>query len=202
LKKFSELKPENGVKGMVFDVDDTLSKAKLGKRGVPQDLKNQLKTLQDSGVQLGIVSNNPSPEAALKIQKELADSGIAVDVVGGAHKPDTKGLQMMQQDFGLPADQMMMVGDNPDTDMKSGNRAGFKTAQADWFGNGKLHKAMVQKSDTVMQHIKGTTDPDDQPTFYPSPMRKQAPLSEQPSIPQAPVSQMPTQQAPMVSVPA
>jgi len=177
LKHFSQLTPENvrstgNIKGMAFDVDDTLSKFQLGNRSIPPELIKQLKTLQDSGIKLGIVTNNPSSKTTEAFQKELSNAGIHMDAVIHADKPNTKGLEMLQKSFGLPANQMMMVGDQG-TDVQVGKRAGFKTAQVDWFGNSSFHKKLMHKADEALNHVdktKATFDSDpDQPEYLPTP---------------------------------
>lgn len=156
---FDELTPQNVrrkgmVRGMVFDVDDTLSKYKLGGgRTIPDELKQRLHTLQGSGIQLGIVSNNPDSELVQQFQSELADAGIHVAVISNGQKPNTKSLEMMQEYMGLPANQMMMVGDNPDTDVASGKQAGFKTALVDWFGRSELHQEGMQLGDKALGYF-------------------------------------------------
>jgi HAD superfamily phosphatase (TIGR01668 family) len=156
MTQFSQLNMQNlqangcgNVKGVVFDVDDTLSKYKLtGQRTIPPELKAQLKELQANGIQLGIVSNNPNDKLVQQFKKELAADGIEMASVSNAQKPGTKGLREMQKQMGdIPDDQMLMIGDNPETDVASGKNAGFKTAQVDWFGNGALHKDMMKWGD-------------------------------------------------------
>lgn len=184
-KSFNDLTPEyvnskGAISGMVFDIDDTLSKYKLGNdRTIPPELKQQLKILQDGnnkfgGIKLGIISNNPDGELIQQFQKELADAGIQVAAISNGQKPGTESLEMMQQAMGgLPADQIMMVGDNPDTDIASGKKAGFKTGQADWFGTGTLRKEFMQVGDKAMsfiEDVKGAFDSDaDRPQFHPPP---------------------------------
>jgi len=179
MTQFSQLSMQNlqangcgNVKGVVFDVDDTLSKYKLSgsQRSIPRELKAQLKELQDNGVQLGIVSNNPDDKLVQQFKKELAADGIQMASVSNAQKPGTKGLREMQKQMGnIPDDQMLMIGDNPNTDIASGNKAGFKTAQVDWFGNNGLHKDMMKWGDkglSLKQSLFGGHS--DQPVYSPA----------------------------------
>jgi HAD superfamily phosphatase (TIGR01668 family) len=160
-RKFSDLNSKNiqskgEVRGIVFDVDDTLSRFQLlGHRSIPPELKQQLKTLQDKDhIKLGIVSNNPNPDTVIQFQKELAKDGIYMDVIANAEKPSTKGLKEMQEKFRLPSDQILMVGDSPLTDIPAGKAAGFKTAQVDWFGESSLHKEGMILADKTMLGIE------------------------------------------------
>jgi HAD superfamily phosphatase (TIGR01668 family) len=175
LNDFSELTPQNvrskgDVRGMVFDMDDTLSRFKLGERGIPPELLAQLKNLQDSGIKLGVVTNNPSDETAKRLQRQLIDADIHMEVITNAAKPHTQGLEMMREKFGLPANQMMMVGDQP-SDVQTGKSAGFKTAQVDWFRCSDLRKTLMHDADKVWAHVcdvKNKFDPTpDKPEFLP-----------------------------------
>lgn len=196
LHHFSELTPKNvqsqgDVKAIAFDVDDTLSKFKLGKRNIPDELKQQLLTLQEKGgpdgtpLKLAIISNNPSSKATLKIQKELKDAGIDMPVISNAEKPSTEGFKRLQKEFDLPANQMMMVGDSANTDILGGNRAGFKTAQVDWFNTSKAHKKMMAAGEVVLSKVDKLEDmtdtTPDQPDFFPA-------LSEKPPAIAAPAA--------------
>jgi HAD superfamily phosphatase (TIGR01668 family) len=187
LIKFSQLTPEKvnskgKVKGILFDVDDTLSKFTLGNRSIPPELVKQLKTLQDSGIKLGIVTNNPNKTTALKVQKELKDAGINMPMVIHAEKPSPNGLEAMQKEMGLPASQMMMVGDQA-TDVESGKKAGFKTTQVDWFGTSGLHNKMMHLADKALLELdefkaKFDSDPD-QPEFIPAAKSETSPTKSQ-----------------------
>jgi HAD superfamily phosphatase (TIGR01668 family) len=180
MTQFSQLNmqtlKDNGcgnVKGVVFDVDDTLSKYKMsGQRTIPDDLKRQLLELQNkNGIKLGIVSNNPDDKLVQQFKEELAKDGIEISSVSNAQKPGTKGLKEMQKQMGnIPDDQMLMIGDNANTDIASGNKAGFKTAQVDWFGQSNMHKDMMKWGDEGLggfQKIKQTLfgSNSDQPVY-------------------------------------
>lgn len=177
LTKFKDLNPERvqtnlgPVRGMLFDVDDTLSKFSFGgKRTIPDALVTQLKDLQESGIRLGIVSNNPNTKAAKQFQAELEKKGIHMDVVTHADKPNPEGLKLLQQKFGIPANQMVMVGDQP-TDVEAGQNAGFKTIQVDWFGESKKHKKMIHKLDEGMlkaDKAKGLVDSQSNLNYFPA----------------------------------
>jgi HAD superfamily phosphatase (TIGR01668 family) len=180
LTEFNQLTPEKlrtqgNIKGVVFDIDDTLSRYKPGNnRSIPPELKKQLKGLQDSGIQLGIISNNPSSKLVRKFQDELAKDGIYVAAISNGHKPDTKSLERMEKAMHLPASQMMMIGDNPDTDVKSGEKAGVKTAKVDWFHTSEVRKEVMEAGDKILNfgtHIKEKFSPKEsnEPEFFPAP---------------------------------
>jgi len=176
LKEFKDLNPDRvaanlgPVRGMLFDVDDTLSKFGFGKRSIPPDLVKQLKGLQDSGIRLGIVSNNPNSKTAKQFQEELEKKGIHMDVVTHADKPNPEGLKFLQQKFGIPANQMVMVGDQA-TDVEAGKNAGFKTIQVDWFGQSDGHKKMMHKLDEIVlkaDKAKGLVDSESNLNYFPA----------------------------------
>jgi HAD superfamily hydrolase (TIGR01662 family) len=156
---------------MLFDVDDTLSKFSFGgKRTIPPELVTQLKDLQDSGIRLGIVSNNPNSKTAKQFQAQLEKQGIHMDVVTHADKPNPEGLKLLQQKFGIPANQMVMVGDQS-TDVEAGQNAGFKTIQVDWFGESNRHKKMMHKLDEVMlkaDKAKGVVNSQSNLNYFPA----------------------------------
>ena len=180
LKRFDGLTPQalrqlGDIRGVVFDVDDTLIPFSLHNRQCPEALKIQLRALQASGVRLGILTNHIYPRNIFKLQQELAASGIHMTVVQQAHKPEVHGYRLLQQHFNALPEQMVMVGDNPLTDIQGGINAGFKTIQVDWFGTSDKLKAsirLLERARMAAQQAKTVLQPNNihRPMLSPPPL--------------------------------
>ena len=124
----TQLKSEHlekiGVKGLIFDLDNTLLPPHT------QQLQNYiavwLETLQTAGFPFIIVSNNKDI-AYLKQAENL----LNVPVLGPAKKPSTRMIKLALDWLKLPAEAVAVVGDRPLTDVWSGQRAGCKTILVD-----------------------------------------------------------------------
>ena len=109
-----------GVKGILLDVDNTLSVAHADKtlrQGVPE----WLSLMKENGVPLMILSN-----AKTKRAKVFADS-VGLDVIGLSAKPLPFGYVKAAKRLGVKRKHVAMVGDQIFTDVMGGRLAGVKT---------------------------------------------------------------------------
>ncbi len=110
---------KRGIKGFIFDVDNTI---------VPYDtplpdekVKNWFKKLCDMGFVSYIASNNN------KGRVEHFASELEIGFMPKAKKPLTKNLKKICKDMGVLPKETAMVGDQLFTDMLGGNMAGMFT---------------------------------------------------------------------------
>jgi HAD superfamily phosphatase (TIGR01668 family) len=145
LDHISDLTPERlqqmGVKAVVFDMDDTL--VPMGSGQVPPDAVQTLQRLQQAGIKVGVVSNNPSDSYTAKVQEQLAQQGIRIPFIKNATKPGTDELNAMMEHLGVSPSETAMVGDSRISDMMGGGMAGMKTIHANWYNAHGYHKAFA-----------------------------------------------------------
>ena len=112
-----QLLKENGIKGIILDVDNTLiyyNKTLLeGADKWCEDLKNK-------GIQFCIVSNNSKKGNV----KEIADR-LGIKYISFAMKPMKRGLKKAQEIMNLGAKDIAVVGDQIFTDVVGANRLGM-----------------------------------------------------------------------------
>jgi uncharacterized protein len=143
LDDIKKLTPEQlkqmGVKGVIFDLDDTLMP--IGTGEFPPDAIQTLKNLQQSGIKVGIISNNPSSDYTNNAKAKLAEQGLDIPFIKSATKPASDDFLAMADRLGLPPDQIAMVGDSRISDMIGGKLAGMKTVHAEWYNADGWRKA-------------------------------------------------------------
>ena len=116
----SEFLESNNIKGLLLDVDNTLTtehKSKVLRDGVGEWICK----MKESGVALIILSNAKTDRA-----KVFAHT-IGLDAIGMAAKPLVHGYLMAAKKLGLKRKQIAMVGDQIFTDTLGGKLSGIKT---------------------------------------------------------------------------
>lgn len=115
LEKLKEL----GIKGFIFDVDNTI---------VPYDtpvpdekVKEWFKKIKEMGFVSYIASNNN------KCRVEHFAKDLGIGFMPKANKPLTKNLKQICKNMGISVQETAMVGDQLFTDMLGGNMAGMFT---------------------------------------------------------------------------
>ncbi len=109
---------ESGVRGVLFDIDNTLVP-----HGAPADerAKQLLTRLKELGIGVCLISNNQ-----LGRVKSFADS-VGAAYIENAHKPSVKGYQAAMERIGCTTENTVFVGDQLFTDIYGANRAGIPT---------------------------------------------------------------------------
>jgi HAD superfamily phosphatase (TIGR01668 family) len=110
---------ENGIKGIITDLDNTLVGAREPNTN-PQ-LVEWLKLVDSFGFQVVIVSNNT------KLRVSTFSDAIALRYIPRAKKPFSKSFRKALQLMNLHADQTVVIGDQLLTDVLGGNRMGLYT---------------------------------------------------------------------------
>ncbi len=116
---------ERGIRCLVFDLDNTLAlvdEAKCPKRS--QEWIEKLK----KDFTVFVLSNN-SKKRLLPYQEDLGIEGIA-----WALKPFPRGLRKIARKYHFKKDEMVMIGDQLMTDIRSGNAFGIMTILVDPLG--------------------------------------------------------------------
>jgi uncharacterized protein len=114
----------NGIKGFIFDLDNTLMKPHTGL--LDERVAPWLQQMQADGYRCSVVSNNPIAPYIAQVEKTL---GFPCLSNGG--KPRRAGLKQALEWLGLPAHEVVVVGDRPLTDIWGGQRLGAHTVLVD-----------------------------------------------------------------------
>lgn len=113
-----ELK-EQGVKGIITDLDNTLVAWNIA--NATDEVKQWLQTMADQDIKVTIMSNNN--EERVRIFAEP----LKMSYVASAKKPLTKAFKKAAKLMKLKKEEVVVVGDQVLTDILGGNRAGFQT---------------------------------------------------------------------------
>ncbi len=110
---------ENGIKGILFDLDNTITE--WHQNEVSPEASNWLKSLTEEGYQVCIVSNNKKQRVAAVAEK------LGLPYLCDAAKPAKHSYFKAAKLMNLPCENMAMVGDQILTDVLGGNRSGLFT---------------------------------------------------------------------------
>ncbi len=109
---------EEGFRGLIFDIDNTLVP-----HGAPADDRavKLFERLKNIGYRCCLISNNQEPRVKMFNEK------IQVDYVYNAHKPSTKNYKKAMEIMGTDTEDTLFVGDQLFTDVWGAKRAGIKS---------------------------------------------------------------------------
>ena len=111
---------ELGVKGVVFDIDNTVAPYEIERP--TEGMKDYFKSLRESGIKMAFVSNNEGPRVT------LFNESLGLYYVCKAGKPSPKGVRKCIAHFGLEKSEVLAVGDQIFTDCIAAHRAGIRFA--------------------------------------------------------------------------
>lgn len=111
---------ELGVKGIVFDIDNTIAPYEVERP--TEKMKAYFAELRDAGIKMAFVSNNQGNRVV------TFNEGLGLFYVCKAGKPSPKGVRRCIEHFGLNNDEVIAVGDQIFTDCVAAHRAGIKFA--------------------------------------------------------------------------
>lgn len=109
----------DNIKGIMFDVDNTLTT--MGK-GITEENEKWLKEAKKLGYNICLVSNTINFKKVRKIMNDLEVNGLYF-----ARKPGTKGLNKALKLMELKKEEVMLVGDQVFTDIWGANKFGIKS---------------------------------------------------------------------------
>ena len=137
---------EQDIKAVILDVDNTLTSHN---NPVPAEgVLQWLKQLKNCGIAVAILSNNSRKRVAPFANK------LGIDYVSRACKPLTFGVTRACKKYGLPPEQVALIGDQIFTDIMGGNLKGVCTVLVEpyelekgWFFRlkRKLEKPVLRK---------------------------------------------------------
>lgn len=109
---------EKGIRCLLFDLDNTL---------VPYNVKevnDKIKKLFDElkkDFKIVIFSNSP------KLRVKIFSGALEVDSISTARKPNKKNFEKVLIDYKLEESEVAIIGDQLNTDIIGGNKAGITT---------------------------------------------------------------------------
>ncbi len=115
-----ELLNELGVKGIVFDIDNTVAPYEIERP--TQVMKEYFASLKAAGFKLAFVSNNKGNRVV------TFNESLGLFYVCKAGKPSPKGIKRCIDHFELPKEAVLAVGDQIFTDCIAAHRAGIRFA--------------------------------------------------------------------------
>lgn len=109
---------EEGVRGLIFDIDNTLVP-----HGAPADERaiKLFQKLKEIGFRCCLISNNKEPRVA------KFNEPIQVDYVYDAHKPSTKNYRKAMEIMETDTSNTVFIGDQLFTDVWGAKRTGIKS---------------------------------------------------------------------------
>lgn len=118
-----ELLEENKIKGIIFDVDNTL----VDMTSILSEKKYEwIKVAKKRGFLICILSNSINEGKVKRLMRELGVNGMYF-----AMKPFLKGFKIALNILGLKKEQVIMIGDQLFTDILGANRFGIKSILVD-----------------------------------------------------------------------
>ena len=108
---------EEGYRGVIFDIDNTLVT-----HGAPADerAKKLFARLEKIGFQSCLLSNNQEPRV------KMFNQDIQTNYIYNAHKPSTKNYVKAMEKMGTDKENTLFVGDQLFTDVWGAKRAGIR----------------------------------------------------------------------------
>ena len=108
---------EQGYRGVIFDIDNTLVP-----HGAPADERARalFKRLKSIGFRCCLISNNQKPRV------EMFNKDIQVDYVYNAHKPSIRNYLKAMEIMGTDQSNSLFIGDQLFTDVWGAKRAGIR----------------------------------------------------------------------------
>ena len=109
---------EEGYRGIIFDIDNTLVP-----HGAPADerAKKLFAHLKELGYHCMLLSNNREPRV------KMFNDAVNVSYINKAGKPSTKNYLKAMEEMGTTTENTLFVGDQIFTDVYGANRAGIRT---------------------------------------------------------------------------
>ncbi len=109
----------NNIRGVIFDIDNTLVTSDT--KTPPREILDYFEFLLNLGIKISIVSNNYEERVS-----EFCE-GLSFPYIARAWKPFKRNLKKIQKEFGLPSEEICLVGDQIFTDIYGGLRMNFYT---------------------------------------------------------------------------
>ena len=107
---------QEGIRGVIFDIDNTLVP-----HGAPADKRaiQLFEHLKEIGFHTCLISNNKEPRV------KMFNEPIGTDYVYDAHKPSTKNYKKAMEIMGTTCENTIFIGDQLFTDVFGAKRSGI-----------------------------------------------------------------------------
>lgn len=122
---YEELK-ENGIKYLLFDLDNTI--APFSCKKVSAEVQDLFYKIKQTGLKPIIFSNSP------KIRVKFFGEQLNIDIFSCARKPSIKGFNKVFKKYKMDQAEVAIIGDQLMTDIVGGNKAGIVTILVDPIG--------------------------------------------------------------------
>lgn len=122
----TELQKLGPIRGLVFDLDDTLSPYFSSQ--FYAGMVDALSRLDHKGYRLGVATNSQKHVVKERI---AAQGGPVISIAWLACKPSPAALKVFQEQWRLSPEQIAVVGDSA-ADIKCAKRAGMVAIQVNW----------------------------------------------------------------------
>lgn len=109
-----EMAKNNGIKGIILDVDNTLIDYY---KNMPAGIEKWCKNMQKEGIKFCIASNSNKKDKVEKVAKQLN-----IPYIFFAKKPLKTGLNKAKQIIGVNENEIAVIGDQIFTDILGANR--------------------------------------------------------------------------------
>lgn len=109
---------ENGIKGLILDVDNTLTAH--GSQELPPDVEQWLQRMRQAGIKMMIASNNTTSRV------EPFAKRVGLDYRAFCCKPSPLGLRSARRAMGVAKEAAALVGDQIYTDSLGANLYGIR----------------------------------------------------------------------------
>ena len=109
--------------------------------------------LRSKGYKVGLITNGPSDLQRKKLELlKITDMFDEIVISGevGTGKPDTAIFNIMTDKIGIPANQLLYVGDNPINDVDASRRAGYTPV---WVRTYPWHCPEIEKCDLQIDDV-------------------------------------------------
>lgn len=134
---------ERGIRGLIFDLDDTLV-CSIDAKATP-DVCSWIESVRDE-FRIYVVSNNVSHERV-----HIAAAHMALPFMARAQKPSRRFFKKALGEMALKAHEVAIVGDQLFTDVLGGNRLGAMTILVDPLSaERKWHRKVMRRLETQM----------------------------------------------------
>lgn len=112
-----------------------------------EGIKATFDYLKEKEIRLGLLTNGPTQHQLkkieyLKLKDYIEDRYIIVSQETGFSKPDKEIFDLMEKRFGLPACELLYVGDNYKNDIFGGASCGWKTV---WINHRKQEISLSEE---------------------------------------------------------
>ncbi len=120
-----QLLKERGIKALILDVDNTLTRH--NSQELPKEVENWIALMRQHEIKLMIASNNNAPRVEPFARK------VGISAIPNSMKPLPVGYRKAQQALGLPSGEIAVVGDQVYTDIVGANCCGMQSIMVKYF---------------------------------------------------------------------